>query len=121
MKIHLENGYYDKKHYHDIAESLISNMSLDRDSVSLEDNIIKVTYLYARVELDCDFPENAAVYYSKELLAKIGAENNARRVISHVSDLSNVNQEISELLDEFEYIVSTHDWDEEDEEDDFYD
>lgn len=111
MKIKLtENGQYSQEDYEYIYDTLVIDLNLDTNSASREDEIITVKYPYAKVELNCDFPERSAVYFSDNLMSIITSETNMHVVMPYISELSKTAKEVEELVDEFEYIVANYDW-----------
>lgn len=109
------SGYYSDDKYSEILERLKSSVSIDDYQITRNGNIINVTFLNASLKLDCDYPEDSEIVCANDLLSRIGAEKNSKRVISDVSSLYKEIENISEIIDEFEYIVATYDWDEEEE------
>lgn len=102
--IKLENGH-ESINYNEVADVLANNLNLDRDTVSVDDSIITVTYPYVTVELNCDYPESSRVTVSEIVLNRIGSEDRLNRVISYIADITNIGNELSELVDELEHVL----------------
>lgn len=109
------SGYYSDDKYSEILTRLIKSQDIDNDQVSRNGNIINITFLNASLKLDCDFPEDSEIVCANDLISRIGSEKDSGRVISDVSSLYEEIENISEIIDEFKYIVTTYDWDNEDE------